>query len=112
MDRIEVDDSWLALMHLGRGRVWSRCPMKTPMTSTHASSRPVDQPCDPASAAADCLLVMTDGAATLLNEHDLRRRAAIPCLIARENAWTSGQWMTERSGGSDVGVPRPGRCPR
>ncbi|MBK6686323.1 MAG: acyl-CoA dehydrogenase family protein [Deltaproteobacteria bacterium] len=55
-----------------------------------------------------CPLAMTDGAArTLL---DLGNRAlsdrAVPRLISRDpaNAWTSGQWMTERTGGSDVGL--------
>jgi alkylation response protein AidB-like acyl-CoA dehydrogenase len=55
-----------------------------------------------------CPLAMTDGAArTLL---DLGNQAliarALPRLTARdpESAWTSGQWMTERTGGSDVGL--------
>lgn len=53
-----------------------------------------------------CPLAMTDGAArTLL---DLENQAlidrAIPRLLSRDPAlaWTSGQWMTERTGGSDV----------
>ncbi len=55
-----------------------------------------------------CPLAMTDGAArTLL---DLGNRAlidrAVPRLTSRdpEQMWTSGQWMTERTGGSDVGL--------
>lgn len=55
-----------------------------------------------------CPLAMTDGAArTLL---DLGNRAlsdrAVPRLTSRDpaTAWTSGQWMTERTGGSDVGL--------
>lgn len=57
-----------------------------------------------------CPLAMTDGAArTLL---DLKNAAlvdrAIPHLTSRDPAtfWTSGQWMTERTGGSDVGLSR------
>src|SRR5678815_3554496 len=53
-----------------------------------------------------CPLAMTDGAArTLLASGD---RALIdryvPRLLSRDPAtmWTSGQWMTERTGGSDV----------
>lgn len=51
---------------------------------------------------------MSDGAARLLREHLPGLPDAHPFrqvyerLIAREDAWTSGQWMTERAGGSDV----------
>ncbi len=55
-----------------------------------------------------CPLAMTDGAARTLLEHaspDIIARA-VPRLTSRDSilAWTSGQWMTERSGGSDVGL--------
>ncbi|HEY4121464.1 MAG TPA: acyl-CoA dehydrogenase family protein, partial [Byssovorax sp.] len=55
-----------------------------------------------------CPLAMTDGAAKTLSVHgrkDLVERA-IPRLTSRDpkTAWTSGQWMTERTGGSDVGL--------
>lgn len=55
-----------------------------------------------------CPLAMTDGAArTLLdlgNQPLIDR--AVPRLTSRDPAqmWTSGQWMTERTGGSDVGL--------
>ena len=54
-----------------------------------------------------CPLAMTDGAAkTLLSSgnEDLITRA-VPKLTSRDPnvMWTSGQWMTERIGGSDVG---------
>ena len=62
-----------------------------------------------------CPLAMTDGAArvltTLGNEALIER--AVSRLVSRDpnRAWTSGQWMTERTGGSDVGqsesVARP-----
>ncbi|MFO0583847.1 MAG: acyl-CoA dehydrogenase family protein [Anaeromyxobacter sp.] len=62
---------------------------------------------DPSTDVYACPLAMTDGAArTLL---DLGDRAlverAVPRLTSRDPAamWTSGQWMTERTGGSDVG---------
>jgi alkylation response protein AidB-like acyl-CoA dehydrogenase len=60
----------------------------------------------PSSAIASCPLAMTDGAARTLLEHratDLVARA-LPRLTSRDprTFWTSGQWMTERSGGSDV----------
>jgi alkylation response protein AidB-like acyl-CoA dehydrogenase len=62
-------------------------------------------------AMVTCPSAMTDGAASLLSRHadeggvkgnvfaEVRER-----LVSRElgYAWTSGQWMTERRGGSDV----------
>jgi alkylation response protein AidB-like acyl-CoA dehydrogenase len=54
-----------------------------------------------------CPLAMTDGAArTLLHHADAALiERALPHLTARDPAqfWTSGQWMTESTGGSDVG---------
>lgn len=60
----------------------------------------------PSSAIYSCPLAMTDGAARALEiygSEDLKKRA-IPHLISRDpkNFWTAGQWMTERTGGSDV----------
>jgi acyl-CoA dehydrogenase len=61
----------------------------------------------PSSAVATCPLAMTDAAVRVLLDHapaELRERV-VPLLTSRdpERAWTSGQWMTEREGGSDVG---------
>jgi alkylation response protein AidB-like acyl-CoA dehydrogenase len=61
----------------------------------------------PSSAVASCPLAMTDAAVRVLLDHapaELRERV-VPLLTSRdpERAWTSGQWMTEREGGSDVG---------
>jgi acyl-CoA dehydrogenase len=61
----------------------------------------------PSSALYSCPFAMTDGAATTLLAHgdqELIERA-VPRLTSRDpaHAWTSGQWMTERPGGSDVG---------
>ena len=54
-----------------------------------------------------CPLAMTDGAArTLLDSgNQALIDHALPRLLSRDPAtmWTSGQWMTERIGGSDVG---------
>ncbi len=61
---------------------------------------------NPASAVYTCPLAMTDGGARLI---ELYARDALSeafgRLTARDPArfWTSGQWMTERTGGSDVG---------
>src|SRR5690242_8168875 len=70
----------------------------------------------PSTDIYSCPLAMTDGAArTLLasgNQKLIDR--AVPHLITREPSefWTAGQWMTELTGGSDVGlsetIARPG----
>jgi alkylation response protein AidB-like acyl-CoA dehydrogenase len=55
-----------------------------------------------------CPLAMSDGAArTLLaSKNQALIERAVPRLSSRDPsiAWTSGQWMTERTGGSDVGI--------
>ncbi len=55
-----------------------------------------------------CPLAMSDGAASVLSAGDAPpavAQRALPRLLARDpaQAWTSGQWMTELPGGSDVG---------
>src|SRR5262249_12515205 len=60
----------------------------------------------PSSAVYAGPVAMSDGAAGTLLEHDpALADHAVPRLTTRdsERMWTSGQWMTERSGGSDVG---------
>jgi alkylation response protein AidB-like acyl-CoA dehydrogenase len=62
----------------------------------------------PSTDIYSCPLAMTDGAArTLLgagNQALIDR--AVPHLISRDakEFWTAGQWMTELTGGSDVGI--------
>jgi acyl-CoA dehydrogenase len=62
----------------------------------------------PASDIYTCPLAMSDGAAKTLTVHGHRELLdrALPRLTSRspERVWTSGQWMTERTGGSDVGL--------
>jgi len=60
----------------------------------------------PSSALYSCPLAMTDGAARFLEVYgDESTRPVFAHLTSRDprQFWTSGQWMTERSGGSDVG---------
>lgn len=60
----------------------------------------------PSSAFFTCPLAMTDGAAKVLENFAQGgyQQKILRHLIAREpkEFWTSGQWMTERTGGSDV----------
>jgi acyl-CoA dehydrogenase len=55
-----------------------------------------------------CPLAMTDGAAKTLTVHGNKELVdrVLPRLTSRDpaRAWTSGQWMTERTGGSDVAI--------
>ena len=59
----------------------------------------------PASGLYSCPLAMTDGAAKTIESQHLNLPEAFSHLTSRDPAkfWTSGQWMTEKRGGSDVG---------
>lgn len=64
--------------------------------------------CD--SAFATCPMAMTDGAIRVLEasaSQELKDRV-IPLLSSSDpdRFWTSGQWMTERHGGSDLSKPK------
>ena len=60
----------------------------------------------PSSAFVSCPLAMTDGAARAIElfGNEKQKTKAFRHLTTRdpEQFWTSGQWMTERTGGSDV----------
>jgi alkylation response protein AidB-like acyl-CoA dehydrogenase len=60
----------------------------------------------PSSAICSCPMAMTDGAARIIEMHgtDELRNTAFRKLTSRDpqQFWTSGQWMTEKTGGSDV----------
>jgi acyl-CoA dehydrogenase len=62
----------------------------------------------PSTDIYSCPLAMTDGAARTLLASGNRALIdrAVPKLTTRDPAefWTSGQWMTEATGGSDVGL--------
>ena len=61
----------------------------------------------PSTATFLCPVAMTDGGARVLADFGDpdQHQGPLAHLVSREpdNAWTSGQWMTERQGGSDVG---------
>jgi len=60
----------------------------------------------PSSAIYTCPLAMTDGAARTIEMYgnEYLKQNVLPRLISSEPDlfWTSGQWMTEKTGGSDV----------
>lgn len=62
----------------------------------------------PSSAFVSCPLAMTDGAIRLIEIYgdDYLRNEILPHLLTKNpnEFWTVGQWMTEKTGGSDVGA--------
>lgn len=107
IDRVEVSPAWLALHaaqaraglaaipHEGRYGPWARV-VQHALLHLYA----------PSSAVYTCPVAMTDAAVGVLRDHaqpSLRDRV-VPRLLERDpaRAWTCGQWMTERAGGSDL----------
>jgi acyl-CoA dehydrogenase len=108
VDRIEVAPEWDRLTAIGQ----ERGVVATGYERTHGEHARVHQFAlaylfSPSSGLVSCPFAMTDGAAATLLAHGDRELIdrAVPRLTSRdpEDAWTSGQWMTERPGGSDVG---------
>lgn len=109
VDRIEVTPLWKLAEHIAA----EHGVVATAYERKHGSLSRVHQCAlaylfTPSTDIYSCPLAMTDGAArTLLasgNQKLIDR--AVPHLIAREPSefWTAGQWMTELTGGSDVGL--------
>ena len=108
VDRIEVSPAWTEL-HAVQARA-GLCAL--PYEDRHGRHDRIVQHAlvhlyGPSSAVYTCYVAMTDAAARVLVDHaaaELRDRV-VPRLTSRDpgRAWTSGQWMTEREGGSDVG---------
>jgi putative acyl-CoA dehydrogenase len=107
VDRIEVAEGWKALHRVAaeEGIVATAYERRQgPWSRLHQFVRLYLY--NPSSAICSCPMAMSDGAARVLELHgdkDLKQRW-LPHLLSRDPAsfWTSGQWMTERSGGSDV----------
>ncbi|HVX39329.1 MAG TPA: acyl-CoA dehydrogenase family protein [Gemmatimonadaceae bacterium] len=98
LDRISAEDGLIAIAYERRHGAWSRVHQMAKLYLFH-----------PSSATYSCPLAMADGAARFIEVHggdDPHARAALEHLTTRDPArfWTSGQWMTERSGGSDVAL--------
>ena len=105
VDRIDVDPAWTTLVRAGQEIGLTAIPYEgrfgAHARTVHLAALDLFMP---ASATADCPLAMTDAAArVLLNEDAALAERYVPRLTARTDAWTSGQWMTEKEGGSDVG---------
>jgi len=109
IDRIEVTPLWQAaeplaarhgLVAIPYERQHGRCSRMHQFALVHLFH--------PVSDMYTCPLAMTDGAARALLDADNAAliERALPHLTSRDPAsfWTSGQWMTESTGGSDVGA--------
>lgn len=94
LDAISAEEGLIALGYQRDGRTTHRIHQFAKLYLFH-----------PASAFYTCPLAMTDGAAKLIETYDFKEvRDGFDHITSRDpkNFWTSGQWMTERSGGSDV----------
>ena len=108
VDDIEVSDAWKALGRIGVEAGVTALPYETSPYGDKARIvwAGVLSLWGPSSALASCPIAMTDGAArTLMTHGDGTESDIIDRLTTRDpgRAWTSGQWMTETAGGSDVG---------
>jgi alkylation response protein AidB-like acyl-CoA dehydrogenase len=105
IDRIEPSPAFDRLVAIGQEEGLVALPYEAPYGEhTRIVQAGLINLFDPVSAVASCPLTMSDGAAWLLKKHDPELAARyLPRLTARQGGWTSGQWMTEKEGGSDVG---------
>src|SRR5215207_5076597 len=109
VDRIEVSPLWRVAERLAA----ERGLVATAYERRHGAHSRVHQFAlaylfTPSTDIYSCPLAMTDGAARALlasGNAPLVERV-VPHLVSRDPGefWTSGQWMTELSGGSDVGA--------
>jgi putative acyl-CoA dehydrogenase len=107
VDWIETSDAWRELDRISA----TEGIVATGYERKHGAHSRIDQFARlylfaPSSALYSCPLAMTDGAARFLEVHgDESTRSVFAHLTSRDpnEFWTSGQWMTERTGGSDVG---------
>jgi len=111
VDRIELTDVWQRAEDIAA----ERGVVATAYERAHGRHSRVHQMAlaylfIPSTDMYGCPLAMTDGAARTLLDHGRGTvvEETVPHLTARdpEAFWTSGQWMTEISGGSDVSNTR------
>ena len=109
VDRIEVSPLWRVAERIAA----ERGVVATAYERAHGRFSRVHQCAlaylfTPSTDIYSCPLAMTDGAARTLLSSGNRKliEFAVPHLVSRDAAqfWTSGQWMTESTGGSDVGL--------
>ena len=117
IDRVEVNAAWLAMARVAA----TEGVVGTAYERRHGAYSRVHQFAlvhlfAPSSQSYSCPLAMTDGCARTLEllAGDALRERVLPRLLARDpsSGVDQRQWMTERTGGSDVGLSettaRPG----
>jgi alkylation response protein AidB-like acyl-CoA dehydrogenase len=96
LDRVSAEEKLVALGYQRPYGAASRIVQFTKIMLFH-----------PSSAFYSCPLAMTDGAAKVIEKLDNKelKEHAYQHLTSSDpkKFWTSGQWMTEKTGGSDVG---------
>jgi alkylation response protein AidB-like acyl-CoA dehydrogenase len=105
IDHLEVDEAWTRLVAIALESGLVAIPYEDRYgVHSRLVQGALSNLFDPVTATALCPIAMTDAAARVLLTHDEQLAAKyVPRLTARRDAWTSGQWMTEKEGGSDVG---------
>lgn len=104
IDRIEIDPAWTELVKLLQGLGAVAIPYEeTYGPHGRVVQAALYQIAQAVTATALCPLAMSDGAVACLRDHDAELAARYaPLLTKRVGGWTSGQWMTEKEGGSDL----------
>jgi len=108
VDRIDTSDAWRELDRISA----TEGIVATAYERAHGAHSRIDQFARlylfaPSSALYSCPLAMTDGAARFLEVHGGESMQPVFAHLTSRDPnefWTSGQWMTERTGGSDVGT--------
>ncbi len=113
VDRIETSAGWETQRRAAATHGLVALPYEPDARATWGSGARVVQHAllhlyAPWSATFSCPVAMSDGAATVLAADGVDpalRDRLLPRVVSRDPdvAWTSGQWMTESQGGSDVG---------
>ncbi|MDG4766182.1 acyl-CoA dehydrogenase family protein [Solwaraspora sp. WMMD406] len=112
VDRIRTADGWRRLRDAAARHALVALPYQAPTRATWGAATRIVQHAllhlyAPESATFSCPVAMADGAAALLSRPDVDaavRDSWLPRLTSTDpaTAVTSGQWMTEARGGSDL----------
>ena len=112
VDEVVYPDAWRQVAAVAARSGLVALPYDRELIATHGAETRVVHAAlcylfAPSTATYLCPVAMTDGAARVLTDAGDagQPREALAHLLSRDpvQAWTSGQWMTERQGGSDVG---------
>lgn len=109
IDQIQVSDAWKKLESIAATEgVVSRAYSREFGEKSRISQMSLLYIYHSSSALFSCPLAMTDGAARILERgaETPEQKMAFLHLTSRDpkKFWTSGQWMTEKTGGSDVSL--------